>query len=119
MNELQHNDLTKQPIFEFSSFFSRSSTHTENRIGDKIPPCLTPEVMQKLLEILSSHLINEFNFPYQLIRISINIFGSFLSISLINNILKLILSKAFDKSREHMLTVEPMLLKYSTVFRKE
>jgi len=43
MNELQQNELIKQPILEFSSFNNRSSTLIANRIGDKIPPCLTPE----------------------------------------------------------------------------
>ena len=43
MNELQHKDFKTQPILEFSNFLKRSSTHIANNMGDKIPPCLTPE----------------------------------------------------------------------------
>ena len=82
MNELQHKDFKTQPILEFSNFLKRSSTHIANNMGDKIPPCLTLEEIKKLLELLSFHLTNEFNFPYQLTNISINNFGSFWPMSL-------------------------------------
>ena len=111
MNELQHKIFTKQPNFDFSNLTKRSSTHIANNIGDKSPPCLTPEEIKKTLENLSFHLTYENNLLYQLENISITRFGTFLSISFKNSILKFTLSNALERSKEHILTVEPLVVK--------
>src|ERR1051325_10905591 len=91
----------------------------EKSIGDKTPPCLTPTWSGNGSEIIFPHLTLQNDLEYQFCRTNMNLIGTPLSINFRRRPLRLTQSKAFEISRQHILIVELLLTKYSTIFRTE
>ena len=84
-----------------------SSKSTANKYGDNTEPCLTPKSIFKNADKDDYHLTHVQQLLRRCSNVSRSSTGSFLFISLMRRALWLTLSKAFDRSTAHRLTVLP------------